>query len=124
MIPRCRSRRAPSNWTLPSPYGIALWVVPRSPHRHRDRGTPRLRPLAAQVPQRCAAVRLPTVSVCLITKNAAENLPRVIGGVQGLATEIIVVDTGWADDTVKVARRLGARVEFFEWVDDFAAARN
>ena len=83
-----------------------------------------LRRLAGQVHQRCAAVRLPTVSLCLITKNEAENLPRVINSVQGLATEVIVVDTGSTDDTVKVARRLGARVDFFEWVDDFAAARN
>lgn len=89
-----------------------------------ERAASELRRLAAQVHQRCAAVRLPTVSLCLITKNEAENLPRVIGSVQGLATEIIVVDTGSTDDTVKVARRLGARVDFFEWVDDFAAARN
>jgi len=35
-----------------------------------------------------------------------------------------VVDTGSTDRTVEIARRFGARVEFFPWVDDFAAARN
>lgn len=65
-----------------------------------------------------------TLSLCLITKSEAANLPRVIRSVQGLATEVIVVDTGSTDDTLKVAKRLGARTVEFEWVDDFAAARN
>ena len=38
--------------------------------------------------------------------------------------EAIVVDTGSTDQTKAVARRHGARVFDFSWVDDFAAARN
>lgn len=80
--------------------------------------------LAEQLRQRGAAAPPPTVSLCLIARNEAANLPRVIESVRGLATEVIVVDTGSTDDTVKIARQLGAKVDHFPWVNDFAAARN
>jgi glycosyltransferase involved in cell wall biosynthesis len=44
--------------------------------------------------------------------------------VRGLVDEIVVVDTGSTDGTVDVARRHGAVVGSFPWIDDFAAARN
>lgn len=37
---------------------------------------------------------------------------------------MVVLDTGSRDATPDIARRFGARVERFEWTDDFAAARN
>jgi tetratricopeptide (TPR) repeat protein len=83
-----------------------------------------LHKLAAQVQQRHAVAEAPPVTLCLITKNEEENLPRVIESVRGLVTEIIVVDTGSTDNTVAVAERLGARVHHFTWINDFAAARN
>ena len=36
----------------------------------------------------------------------------------------MVVDTGSTDDTVSIAAAMGAKVLHFEWIDDFAAARN
>lgn len=39
-------------------------------------------------------------------------------------TEIVVVDTGSTDDTVKIAQEHGARIETIAWPNDFAAARN
>lgn len=65
-----------------------------------------------------------SLTLCLIARNEAANLKRVIGSVRGLASEVVVVDTGSTDETVRIARRLGAKVSRFEWVDDFAAARN
>ena len=38
--------------------------------------------------------------------------------------ELIVVDTGSSDDTCEIAKSKGAKIARFEWVSDFAAARN
>jgi glycosyltransferase involved in cell wall biosynthesis len=71
-----------------------------------------------QVPAR------PKVSLCMIVRNEAENLPECLGCVSGLVDEMVVVDTGSTDGTRAIAERLGARVFDFPWIDDFAAARN
>jgi DNA modification methylase len=60
----------------------------------------------------------------VITKNEEEDLPRWLSCMQALADEIVVVDTGSTDKTVEIARQAGARVEYFTWIDDFAAAKN
>lgn len=65
-----------------------------------------------------------TVSLCMIVKNEEEVLERCLSSVVKLVDEIIVVDTGSSDDTVNIAKRFGAKVFSFAWVDDFAAARN
>src|SRR6516164_2873056 len=64
------------------------------------------------------------VSLCMIVKDEAANLPACLGSVADLVDEMIVVDTGSTDDTKTVAERLGANVYDFDWVDHFAAARN
>jgi len=66
----------------------------------------------------------PRLSVCLITKNEEDFLRRCLESVRGLATQIIVVDTGSTDRTVEIAREFGAEVHTFDWCDDFSAARN
>lgn len=65
-----------------------------------------------------------TVSLCMIVKNEEETLDRCLSSVSDLVQEIIVVDTGSTDATKQVAARFGARIFDFEWVDDFAKARN
>lgn len=65
-----------------------------------------------------------TISLCMIVKNESHNLHRCLKSVQGFVNQIIVVDTGSEDNTVEIARSYGAEVHFFEWCDDFAAARN
>ncbi len=64
------------------------------------------------------------ISAVTIAKNEAGNLPQWLKSVKQYADEIIVVDTGSEDATVEIAREGGARVEFFEWCNDFAAAKN
>jgi glycosyltransferase involved in cell wall biosynthesis len=66
----------------------------------------------------------PTVSFCLIAKNEADQLRRCLDSVRPLCDDLLVVDTGSTDGTVKGALELGASVAFFDWCDDFAAARN
>jgi tetratricopeptide (TPR) repeat protein len=66
----------------------------------------------------------PLLSLCMIVKNEAYNLPRCLASAQPHVNEMIVVDTGSEDNTVEVARQFGAKISYFEWCDDFAAARN
>ena len=66
----------------------------------------------------------PGLSVCMIVKNESANLADALACLTPFADEIIVVDTGSTDDTREIAARFTSRVYDFEWVDDFAAARN
>jgi glycosyltransferase involved in cell wall biosynthesis len=65
------------------------------------------------------------LSVCMIVKNEESTLPGCLNSLSGLASELIVVDTGSADRTPHVAAAYGARVNNFDFaLVDFAAARN
>jgi tetratricopeptide (TPR) repeat protein len=64
------------------------------------------------------------LSLAMIAKNEAAVIGHCLASVQGLADEIILVDTGSDDATVEIAHQFGAEVSLFPWVDDFAAARN
>lgn len=65
-----------------------------------------------------------TLTVAMIARDEAALLGRCLASVQGLADEVVLVDTGSADATVEIARAHGARVGTFPWTDDFSAARN
>lgn len=67
---------------------------------------------------------LPKLSLCMIVKNEKHNLPRCLVSAQPYVDEIIVVDTGSDDGTPEIAAKFGAKVSYFEWGNDFAAARN
>lgn len=64
------------------------------------------------------------LSLAMIAKNEEARLGRCLESVQGLVDEIVVVDTGSTDQTVEIARHYGAKVHYFEWCEDFSAARN
>lgn len=64
------------------------------------------------------------ISLCMIAKDEAEFLPECLESVQGVADEIILVDTGSNDDTVVIAERYGAKVIHHPWNNDFSEARN
>jgi glycosyltransferase involved in cell wall biosynthesis len=64
------------------------------------------------------------LSMCLITKDEGRNIAACIESVSEAVDEIILVDTGSKDDTVRIAARYGARIYEFPWSDDFAAAKN
>lgn len=64
------------------------------------------------------------ISLCIIVKNEEAVLARCLQSFRGVVEEIVVVDTGSTDRTVDIARAFTPHVYFFEWVDDFSAARN
>lgn len=60
----------------------------------------------------------------MIVKNEEHHLPRCLDTVRGLVDEIIIVDTGSTDHTVEIAKEYTAQVYYFQWQDNFSAARN
>jgi glycosyltransferase involved in cell wall biosynthesis len=65
-----------------------------------------------------------TISVCMIVKNEEKVLARCLDSLQGLADELIIVDTGSTDATKQIAARYTDQIYDFTWINDFAAARN
>ncbi|MDF2924143.1 MAG: beta 1,4 glucosyltransferase [Paenibacillaceae bacterium] len=65
-----------------------------------------------------------TISLCMIVKNEEDGLAECLSSVAGIADEIVIVDTGSTDRTKEIAAQFGSRIYDFEWIDDFAAARN
>lgn len=60
----------------------------------------------------------------MIVKDEEEVLERALKSVEGIADEIIIVDTGSTDQTKKIALKYTDKVYDFVWCDDFAKARN
>lgn len=71
------------------------------------------------------AAKLPEpLSLFMIVKNEEKTLARTLEAARQFTTEMVVCDTGSTDRTVEIAEAAGAKVVHFEWIDDFAAARN
>ena len=64
------------------------------------------------------------ISLCMIVKNEAPRIERVLNSVKDFADEIIIVDTGSNDNTKELASKFTDKIYDFEWVDDFSRARN
>ncbi|WP_040340344.1 glycosyltransferase [Fictibacillus macauensis] len=65
-----------------------------------------------------------TISLCMIVKNEEAVLERCLCSVQDVVDEIIIVDTGSTDDTLRIAQKYTEHIVPFQWQDDFALARN
>jgi glycosyltransferase involved in cell wall biosynthesis len=52
------------------------------------------------------------LSVFLITKNEAHNLPRCLDAIKDLAAEIVIIDSGSTDETEQIAQQYGARFSY------------
>jgi glycosyltransferase involved in cell wall biosynthesis len=64
----------------------------------------------------------------LLTLNEEPNLPRALGSLEGIADEVVLVDSGSTDRTREIAAQRGARVIVRKWTDyssqrNFAAAQ-
>jgi hypothetical protein len=66
----------------------------------------------------------PSLSICLLTRDAEPKMERVLRSVASLGAEVLVGDTGSRDGTVQAAQALGAAVLAVPWQDDFGAAQN
>lgn len=66
--------------------------------------------------------KLPLSGV-VITKNEADRIVRCVKSLLKICREVIVLDSGSSDDTVRLAREAGARVEHQDWLG-FSAQKN
>lgn len=64
------------------------------------------------------------ISLCMIVRDEEEVLERCLKSAAPLVDEIVIADTGSKDGTREIARSFTDNVYSFEWIDDFAAARN
>ncbi|MHB8898851.1 MAG: tetratricopeptide repeat-containing glycosyltransferase [Thermoguttaceae bacterium] len=65
-----------------------------------------------------------TLCVAMIVRDEAAVLAETLESIRDIADDILVLDTGSVDDTVRIAESAGARVATLPWTDDFSAARN
>lgn len=66
----------------------------------------------------------PFVSLCMIVRNEERVLENCLRSAKPFFDEIVVVDTGSSDRSKTIATKYADVVTDFEWVDDFASARN
>lgn len=64
------------------------------------------------------------ITVCMIAKDEEKHIGECLKHLKKYDWEIIVADTGSTDRTREIAEKYADKVVDFEWVDDFAAARN
>lgn len=69
-------------------------------------------------------LNLITISLCMIVKNEEDTIGRCLDSVKDLVDEIIIVDTGSTDKTKEIVSQYTNHIFDFQWIDDFAAARN
>ncbi|MBE6102695.1 MAG: glycosyltransferase [Selenomonas ruminantium] len=65
----------------------------------------------------------PFLSACVIMRDSEEDIALCLESLQE-ADEIIVVDTGSVDKSVEIAKKYTDKIYHFQWIDDFAAAKN
>lgn len=64
------------------------------------------------------------ITLSMIVKNEEKHLANCLESVKHVVDEIILVDTGSTDNTLEIAQKYSAKIFHFEWINDFAAARN
>lgn len=69
------------------------------------------------------------ISALYVVRNEEALLPKSISSIASLADELVVVDTGSVDATLRVAREAGnsfqtQKVFTYNWVNDFSKVRN
>ncbi len=68
------------------------------------------------------------ISICVIMKNEEKHMEAFLSSIKRsfkhYPHEIVLVDTGSSDDTLKIAAKYTDKIFHFKWIGDFSAARN
>lgn len=84
----------------------------------------RIEDLAGRAAPRRTRARPKELGACIVVRDEAPGLANALESVRGVASEIVVVETGSGDRSREIALSHGAVLCEFPWRDDFAAARN
>jgi protein-tyrosine sulfotransferase len=66
---------------------------------------------------------MPTISLCVIARDAAPSLPDCIQSAEGLVNEVIVLDSGRLNGAGEWAVSNGAKMIPYQWTGDLSEAR-
>lgn len=68
------------------------------------------------------------ISICAIMKNEEKHIDEFLSSIEkcmgNYPHEILLTDTGSDDRTVELASKYNVKISFFDWINDFSAARN
>ena len=64
-----------------------------------------------------------TISLCVVARDAAPNLPNCIRSVEGLVDEVVVLDSGRLNGAGEWASVNGAKMVPYQWTGDLSEAR-
>ena len=65
-----------------------------------------------------------TLAVVILTKNEEKNIVEVIKNAKKCTDEVLIIDSGSTDNTIKLATTNGAKVVYRAWDNDFSLQRN
>ncbi|MBO6304464.1 MAG: glycosyltransferase family 2 protein [Selenomonadaceae bacterium] len=64
------------------------------------------------------------LTAVILTNNEEYHIANAIESLRGLNADILVIDSGSTDNTIKIAESMGAKVVSEPWKNDFAYQRN
>jgi (heptosyl)LPS beta-1,4-glucosyltransferase len=64
------------------------------------------------------------ISACIITKNAEKTIERCLKSLRGAVDEIVIVDSGSADNTLSICRRYTDQIYRTDFEGNFSSLRN
>ena len=65
-----------------------------------------------------------TISLCTIFRDEEEFLPEFLDLLEDSVDELVLVDTGSVDNSLKIIKEKGHAIHYFEWINHFSKARN